>query len=87
MTVKLNQAEWARLIEQRLKKYELQQAIQRKHKWQHLKKYVSIPIIIGVSCIWIYLALFDWEWMVKGVLNAVISATLVAAFLTIVNTR
>ena len=87
MTVRLTQKEWARLIEQRMKKYELEQKTSKKNRWHTLKKYISIQIIIGLSCIAIYLALFGWEWMMKGILNGLMSATLIATVLTYINAR
>lgn len=88
MTItKINKSEWARQIEQGIRKYELERTLNQRKKWRALKKFVSVPIILGCVCIAIYLYLFDWEWMVKGMLNAMIAATLVSVFLTVMNAK
>ena len=87
MTVKLNQAQWARLIEQRMKRYELEQHLERKNQWKKIRKYLSVPILIGIGAIWLYIVLFGWEWMMKGILNGIISATLIATILAFINAR
>ena len=78
----LSKKEWAKLIEKGLRKQELER---QKARNKSFRIRISIPIIIGIATILVYLLLFHWTWMVKGILNAIIAATLIAAMMTYIN--
>ncbi len=78
----ISKKEWARMIEKGIRKHELQKQSERNKRF---RIQISIPIIVGLLAIATYLLLFHWSWMVKGMLNAIIAATLIATMMTYFN--
>lgn len=78
----VSKKEWAKMIEKGIRKHELQKRTERQKSF---RVQLSIPIIIGIIAIIVYLSLFHWTWMVKGMLNAIIATTLIATFMTYFN--
>jgi len=82
VSMAISKKEWAKMIEKGIRKHELQKRLERRKSF-HIQ--ISVPIIIGLMAIATYLILFHWTWMVKGMLNAIIAATIIATMMAYFN--
>jgi hypothetical protein len=76
---KLNQKQWAKLIEKGLKKHEYRATLSPTEKiFRKINKHKIVPIMVGVSAMMIYINIWGFKEFSKAVLTYLIILTVIA---------
>lgn len=79
----MKRKEWAEMIERGMRRHEQQQAVEQNRRMRDLRKYIPIPIVLGLLASILYVLLWGWETFLQDFLSWVIGITIVTTVLAL----
>jgi len=80
---KVSQDEWAQLIAKGVNRHELEQSLGLEYRLRYLRKHVTVPIVIGLAAILVYVLFYGFAALIKDFLSWTIGITVVTTALAI----
>jgi len=83
---KVSQEEWAKIVAQGKWRRALERELGWESRFGYLRRHVTVPIVIGVAAILLYLVLYGASSFLKDFLSWVIGITVVTTLLALFGT-
>lgn len=79
----LSQKEWAMQIEQGMRRHDMKQQREQERRFDHLRHYLPIPIVIGIIACFLFIWLYGWRSFLEVFLSWVIGITIVTTVIAL----